>query len=306
MDNTNTMVEAVGVRIGIDIGGTKIAAVILDENGKEQARFRADIPRDYSATIKIISETVSYLENEASPAARIGISMPGFINGAGKTMLVANLPWLQGRVFRSDLECLLNRPVNIGNDANCFALSEATDGSAAGAAVVFGVILGTGVGGGLVVNGQVVAGANTTAGEWGHNPLPWHEASDGAEITCSCGQSGCIETWLNGAALSRSYLSVAKRVAKPEEISRLAGKGDQCARDAISLYEKRLARALGAAINFLDPDVIVLGGGLSEMPNLYTRVPRLWSRYTSSGAMATRLVKAKYGPDSGVRGAAWL
>ena len=144
------------------------------------------------------------------------------------------------------------------------------------------------------------------AGEWGHNPLPWREASDGAEITCGCGQSGCIETWLNGAALSRNYLSVARRAAKPEEISRLAGKDDQHARYAISLYEKRLARAIGAAINFLDPDVIVLGGGLSAIPSLYTEVPRLWSRYTSSDAMATRLVKAKYGRDSGVRGAAWL
>ena len=300
------MVEPAGMRIGIDIGGTKIAAVILDEKGREQARYRADIPRDYSDTIEILSETVAQLENQARPAARIGISMPGVVNGAGEPMLVVNLPWLQGRTFRSDLERLFDRPVHIGNDANCFALSEATDGAASGAAVVFGVILGTGVGGGLVVDGRVVAGANAMAGEWGHNPLPWREASDGAEITCGCGQSGCIETWLNGAALSRNYLLVARRAAKPAEISRLAGKGAQHARNAISLYQKLLARALGAAINFLDPDVIVLGGGLSAIPSLYTEVPRLWSRYTSSGAMATRLVKAKYGPDSGVRGAAWL
>lgn len=300
------MAESAGMRIGVDIGGTKIFAVILDEKGREQARYRADIPRDYSATIKIISETVAQLESQARPAALIGISMPGVINGAGEPMLVANLPWLQGKPFRSDLERLFDRPVHISNDANCFALSEATDGAAVGATVVFGAILGTGVGAGLVVNGRVLAGANATAGEWGHNPLPWREASDGGEITCGCGQTGCIETWLNGAALSRDYLSLAGRQAKPEEISRLAGGDDEHARRAIALYETRLARALAAAINFLDPDVIVLGGGLSAIPSLYTEVPRLWSRYTSSGAMATRLVEAKYGPHSGVRGAAWL
>jgi fructokinase len=300
------MAEPTGMRIGIDIGGTKIAAVILDEQGREQARYRADIPRDYSATIGIISKTVAQLENESRPAAQIGISMPGVVDGAGEPILVANLPWLQGRPFRSDLEDLFERPVHIGNDANCFALSEATDGAAAGAAVVFGVILGTGVGGGLVVNGRLIVGANATAGEWGHNPLPWRMASDGDEITCGCGQIGCIETWLNGAALSRDYLSLAGRQAKPEEISRLAGDGEQHARHAITLYETRLARALAAAINFLDPDVIVLGGGLSAIPSLYTEVSRLWSHYASSGTLATRLVEAKYGPDSGVRGAAWL
>lgn len=294
------------MRIGIDIGGTKIAAVILDEEGREQARCRADISRDYNGTIDIISKTVAQLESQVRPAARIGISMPGVVNGAGEPMLVANLPWLQGRPFRSDLERLFERPVHIGNDANCFALSEATDGAAAGAAVVFGVILGTGVGGGLVVNGRIVAGANATAGEWGHNPLPWREPSDGDEITCGCGQTGCIETWLNGAALSRDYFSVAGRAAKPEEISRLASSGQDHARHAVSLYERRLARALAAAINFLDPDVIVLGGGLSAIPSLYTEVPRLWSRYASSGAPVTRIVEAKYGPDSGVRGAAWI
>ena len=306
MDSINTMVEQDGMRIGIDIGGTKISAVILDEEGREQARCRSEIPHDYDATIDTIAEAVSQLEGQAQPAGRIGISMPGVVSGAGEPVLVANLPWLQGRPFRADLERLLDRPVRIGNDANCFALSGAPDGAAAGAGVVFGVILGTGVGGGLVVNGRVVAGANATAGEWGHNPLPWREGSDGEEVTCGCGQTGVIATWLNGAPLSRDYFAASGRTANAEEIARLAEEKDELARHAISFYEKRLARARAAAINFLDPDVVVLGGGLSAIPSLYAKVPRLWSRYASSGAMATRLVEAKYGPDSGVRGAAWL
>ncbi len=300
------MIEHGGMRIGIDIGGSKIAAVILDHEGREQARHRSDMPRDYSGTVEKISETVGRLEGRAQRAGRIGISMPGVVNGAGESVLAANLSWLQGKPFRHELELVLDRPVHIGNDANCFALSEATDGAAAGATTVFGVILGTGVGGGITVDGRVIGGAIATAGEWGHNPLPWRETSDGAEIRCGCGQTGCIETWLNGAALSRDYLSLAGRTAAPEEISRLAGEGDAPARQAISRYEARLARALAAAINFLDPDVIVLGGGLSAISSLYTNVPRLWARYASSNAALTRLVKAEHGPDSGVRGAAWL
>jgi fructokinase len=300
------MAEHSGMRIGIDIGGSKIAAVILDETGNEQARCRSDTPHDYGSTVEKISETVGRLEGQAQRAERIGISMPGVINGAGEPILVSNLSWLQGKPFRPDLERVLDRPVSIGNDANCFALSEATDGAAAGAKVVFGVILGTGVGGGIVVDGKVVGGANATAGEWGHNPLPWRESEDGAEISCGCGQTGCIETWLNGAALSRDYLSLAGRTATPEEISRLAGQDDAPARHAIFRYETRLARALAAASNFIDPDVIVLGGGLSAMSCLYTNVPNLWSSYTSSNAVLTRLVEAEHGPDSGVRGAAWL
>ena len=294
------------MRIGIDIGGSKIAAVILDREGREQARCRSEIPRDYDGTVEKISEAVAELERQSQRAGRIGISMPGIVNGAGEPTLVANLPWLQGKPFRSDLERRFDRPVHIGNDANCFALSEATDGAAASAKVVFGVILGTGVGGGIIVDGRAVTGANATAGEWGHNPLPWRDASDGAETTCGCGQTGCIETWLNGAALARDYLSVAGREAPPEEISRLAEDQDEQALGALSRYETRLARALAAAINFIDPDVIVLGGGLSAIPSLYANVPRLWARHASSKGVATRLVEAEHGQDSGVRGAAWL
>ena len=295
-----------GLRIGIDIGGTKIVAIILDREGREQARSRMDMPHEYGATIANVSDAVSQIERQTGRAAHIGISMPGVIGEAGEPLLVANLPWLQGKPFRSDLEQVFDREVRIGNDANCFALSEAVDGAAAGANVVFGVILGTGVGGGVVVGGRVINGANGTAGEWGHNPLPWREASDGAEIACGCGQLGCIETWLNGAALSRDYLAAARKSAAGKEIASLAAAGDEPARKAITRYESRLARALSAAINFLDPDVIVLGGGLSAISSLYESVPRLWSGYAASGAKATRLVAAMHGPDSGVRGAAWL
>jgi fructokinase len=294
------------MRIGIDIGGTKVAAVILDGKGREQGRCRNEVAPDYSATLESFAAVVAELERQAGAAGRVGISMPGVVNGAGEPQLVANLPWLQGKPFRGDLEQVLARPVAIGNDANCFALSEAVDGAARGAEVVFGVILGTGVGGGIVVRGRVVSGANGTAGEWGHNPLPWRDPSDGAETVCGCGQTGCIETWLNGGALARDYLALSGRAATAEEVSRQAEGGDEAASRAIAQFESRLARALAGAINFLDPDVIVLGGGLSQISRLYENVPKHWPRHASSGAGSTRLVKAAHGPDSGVRGAAWL
>ncbi len=294
------------MRIGIDIGGTKIAAMILDGEGRERARFRSEISRDYNGTVENISDTVSHLEEHAGRANRIGISMPGVVNRSGEPVMVANLPWLRDKPFRPDLERLFERPVHIGNDANCFALSEATDGSAAGAKLVFGVILGTGVGGAIVVNGQIVTGANAIAGEWGHNPLPWRTPEDGAETMCGCGQIGCIETWLNGAALSRDYQALSGSEAKAKEISRLAEENDAAAKQAISQYAERLARALASAINFFDPDIIVLGGGLSEISGLYEQVPELWGRHTGTKPTATRLVKAAHGPESGMRGAAWL
>jgi len=294
------------LRIGIDIGGTKIAAVILDKAGGEKARCRIDMPHDYDATIEELVNAVSQLERQAGHATHIGIGMPGIVNGGGEPLLVANLPWLHGTPFLRDLEQAFDRSVKISNDANCFTLSEALDGAAAGATVVFGVILGTGVGSGIVVDGRIVTGANGAAGEWGHIPLPWREPFDGAEIICGCGKIGCIETWLNGAALSRDYLASAHKFAAGKEIARLANDGDEAAREAISRYESRLARAFSAVINFLDPDVIVLGGGLSSISSFYKNVPRLWSEHTSSGAKSTRLVSAAHGPDSGVRGAAWL
>jgi len=295
-----------GRRIGIDIGGSKIAALILDGEGREQARWRREISRDYGGTVENISEMVSQLEAQAGPADRIGVSMPGVVNRAGEPVMVANLPWLRNKPLRLDLKRLFDRPVHIGNDANCFALSEARDGAAAGAKLVFGVILGTGVGGGIVVNGQILSGANAMAGEWGHNPLPWRVRSDGAESVCGCGQTGCIETWLNGAALSRDYERIAGKKAAAKDISRRAEENNEQAQQAVSRYASRLARALAGVINFFDPEVIVLGGGLSEIASLYDQVPRLWSQHTSWDAKSTRLVKAAHGPESGMRGAAWL
>ena len=295
-----------GLRIGIDIGGSKIAAVILDKGGRELASHRDETPHEYEAAIKKITNAVFQLEQQVDRAEHIGISMPGVFSADRKPLLVANLPWLEGTAFLRDLELIFGRKIKIGNDANCFALSEAIDGAASGAEVVFGVTLGTGVGSGIVVNGRVITGANGSAGEWGHNSLPWRMKSDGAENVCCCGRIGCVETWLNGAALSRDYFVVAQKPSEAKEIARLANQGDALARKAIARYESRLARALSAAINFLDPNVIVLGGGLSKVSSFYERVPQLWSHHVTSGAKTTRLVAAVHGPDSGARGAAWL
>ena len=293
------------MRIGIDIGGTKIAAVLLDEDGAEVARQRTGAPRDYEATLGVLGEIASLLEGEGGRAVAVGLSVPGVITARGELRRVVNLPWLEDRPLVADLEANLGRPVSIANDANCFALSEAIDGAASGARVVFGAILGTGVGGGIVVDRRVLAGANALAGEWGHNPLPWRDGAEPA-VRCGCGRTGCIETWLNGAALVRDYGSVCGREATVSEIVRLAGAGDPNAGAAVSRYKLRLAKALAAAINFLDPDVIVLGGGLSEISDLYASVPRLWAEYTLVAEPRTGLARARHGPDSGMRGAAWL
>jgi len=297
---------AAKIRIGIDIGGSKIAALIIDGPGQKEAHCRSKITRDYDDTVDKIYKIVLQLEAQAGPADKIGISMPGIISRNGEPLVMSNLPWLRGKPFRFDLEQRFKRPVRLGNDANCFALSEATDGAAAGARLVFGVILGTGVGGAIVVNGNIVTGANSSAGEWGHNLLPWRHGDEGVVIECGCGQIGCIETWLNGAALSREYASLSGKEATAKDISDFSDAGDEVAQQVIACYTERLARALATAINFLDPDVIVLGGGLSEIASLYEQVPKLWRAHTSSDASATRLVKAAYGPESGMRGAAWL
>jgi fructokinase len=228
------------------------------------------------------------------------------IGAGGELIRVVNLPWVEGRPLRSDLEQAVGVPVAIANDANCFALSEAVDGAAAGASVVFGATLGTGVGGGIVVAGQPLAGANAIAGEWGHNPLPLVAPEDGPPITCGCGRSGCVETWLNGAALARDFARVAGRTADGREIARLAAQGGPAALAALACYQRRLAIALAGVVNLLDPDVIVLGGGLSAIPSLYSEVPRLWLPLIVAPAPRTRLVPARFGAESGLRGAAWL
>jgi fructokinase len=294
------------IRIGFDIGGSKLAALAMDGDGRQVARARQDVPRTYAATIETIVATVADFEGAHGPAAAVGIAMPGLIGGDGALIRVVNLPWLEGRPLRSDLARALGKPVAIANDANCFALSEAIDGVAAGAGVVFGAILGTGVGGGIVVGGRPLPGINAIAGEWGHNPLPGIAAADGPPVVCGCGRTGCIETWVNGRALARDYRVVAGRELGASEIARLAEGGDVAAVSALARYQRRLASALAGVVNLLDPDVIVLGGGLSAIRSLYAEVPKLWAPLIVAPEPRTRLVPARFGPESGLRGAAWL
>ena len=294
------------VRIGFDVGGSKIAAIALDPQGRELARRRRDVPRDYEGSLAALVEMAADLIGAHGPAAAVGIALPGMI-GAGRDLIrVVNLPWLEGRPLAADLEHAVGLPVAIANDANCFALSEAVDGAAAGAPVVFGATLGTGVGGGIVVAGQPLPGANAIAGEWGHNPLPLLAPEDGPPVACGCGRTGCIETWLNGRALARDFARVAGRAADGPEIARLAAQGDAAALAALARYQRRLATALAGVVNLLDPDLIVLGGGLSAIPSLYTEVPKLWLPLIVAPTPRTRLVPARFGTESGLRGAAWL
>jgi fructokinase len=294
------------IRIGFDIGGSKLAAIALDAGGRELARVRQDVPQSYAATLEAVRAVVASFERTHGAAAAVGIAMPGMIGAGGALIRAVNLPWLEGRPLQSDLARALGKAVAIANDANCFALSEAIDGAAAGAEVVFGAILGTGVGGGIVVGGKPLAGANAIAGEWGHNPLPGADAADGPPAVCGCGRTGCIETWLSGAALARDYRSVAGREARGPAIARLAEQGDAAARTALARYQRRLATALAGIVNVLDPDAIVLGGGLSAIRSLYAEVPRLWAPIIVAPQPRTRLVPARFGPESGLRGAAWL
>jgi len=283
------------LRIGIDIGGTKIEALALDAAGREVFRRRIPTPRgDYDATVAAVVSLVA----EAG-AGTVGVGIPGALSRATGLVKNANSTWLNGRPLKGDLERELKRQVRLENDANCFALSEAVDGAGQGARVVFGVILGTGVGGGIVVDGRVLTGPNAIAGEWGHNPLPLPTAADLPLPACYCGRFGCIETYLSGPGLARDHKAVTGESASPEEI---------VARNSntISRYEERLARALATVINLLDPDVIVLGGGMSNIERLYGEVPRLWERHVFSDRVTTRLARHAHGDSSGVRGAAWL
>ena len=293
------------MHIGIDIGGTKLAAIALDANGRERARLRQPTPTSFDGVIDAVAGVVDRLETEGGRAPGVGISLPGIITRAQEISMIVNLPWLEGTPLRQALEARLARPVTLANDANCFALSEATDGAGAGAEVVFGVILGTGVGGALVVRGEIVVGANATAGEWGHNPWPTPGAGG---VPCTCGRfaQGCVETWLNGAALARDYAALGGGEATAEKIAALADAGDARAADAIARYAERLAQALAGVINVLDPDAIVLGGGLSEIAALYRLVPAAWGAHASVARPATKLVRARFGPESGLRGAARL
>ncbi len=295
------------LRLGVDLGGTKIELIALDGEGRERLRRRVATPQgDYRATLAAVAALVRGAEAELGGEATLGIGTPGAISPATGLMKNANSVCLNGRPLKQDLERLLGRPVRMANDANCFALSEATDGAAAGAEVVFGVILGTGCGAGVVVRGQVLTGPSAIAGEWGHNPLPWPEDPERPGPACYCGKRGCLETWLSGPGLARDLRAAAGLDLAAAEIARRAEAGDAACEAALGRYEDRLARGLAQVINILDPDAVVLGGGLSKLARLYERVPRLWGRYVFSDAVRTRLLPPRYGDASGVRGAAWL
>ena len=297
-------------RIGIDLGGTKIEIVALDDAGQQRYRQRiATPPGDYAATIQAIVQLVRQAESVLGAPGCVGIATPGAVSRVSGRIKNANSLCLNNQPLVEDVQRALQREIRIANDANCFALSEATDGAGTGADIVFGVILGTGVGGGVVVHRRLLTGANAIAGEWGHNPLPVHASSaTSAELpghACYCGKRGCIETWLSGPALARHFLEDTGRALPAEQIVAQAASDPQC-EAALRAYEDRLARSLASIINVLDPDVIVLGGGLSGIARWYDTVPRLWTRYVFSDHVATKLLPPKFGATSGVRGAAWL
>jgi len=297
--------------IGVDLGGTKIETILLDAAGRERWRERVATPQgDYRETLAAVAALVARAERDAGLGkARIGIGTPGSATRSG-LLRNANSTCLNGQPLQRDLEALFARPVRMANDANCLALSEATDGAGAGADVVFAVILGTGVGGGLVVRGELLAGANGLAGEWGHNPLPWPDADDAHPAACYCGKTGCIETWLSGPGLARDHALHGGKPLTAQQIARRAADGDAACNASLKRHESRLARALAAVINLVDPDVIVLGGGLSRIDRLYAAVPALWTRHVFSAGVdepvRTRLAQSVHGDSSGVRGAAWL
>ena len=293
------------MRIGLDLGGTKIEGIALDADGREAGRKRVATPRgDYDATPQAISSIVQTLEDGADRRATVGIGIPGAPSISTGLIKNANSTWLIGRPLSHDLERVLNRPVRLANDANCFALSEATDGAAAGADVVFGVILGTGCGGGIVVRGYVLTGPNALSGEWGHNPLPAPRDDERPGPACYCGKQGCLEVFLSGPALARDYAEGGGAKVDAMEVARRAA-SEPLADRILTRYEERLARALTTVVNFLDPDAIVLGGGLSNIDRLYSNVPPLLEPFGGE-PLRTRLVRAKHGDSSGVRGAAWL
>jgi fructokinase len=295
------------LRIGVDLGGTKIEGVALDRAGRELLRRRVPTPRnDYDATLGAVAELVFGIESELGCRGSVGVGMPGTLSPATGLVKNANSVWLNGRALDADLSARLGRRLRFANDANCFTLSEATDGAGRGAGCVFGVIIGTGTGGGLVVHGRVWTGPNAIAGEWGHNALPWPEDAERPGPRCYCGRFGCIETFLSGPGLTDDHALSAGKHMMPIEIAAGAQSGDAGCRATLERYERRMARALASIVNVLDPEVIVLGGGLSNLPGLYRNVPRLWERWVFSDRVDTRLVPPRHGDSSGVRGAARL
>ncbi|OGA31402.1 MAG: transcriptional regulator [Betaproteobacteria bacterium RIFCSPLOWO2_12_FULL_62_13b] len=295
------------LRFGIDIGGTKIEIIALDADGRQLLRRRvATAANDYAATLQRIAALVHSAERELNQTGTVGVGTPGALSLATGLIKNSNSLSLNGKPLKDDLERLLEREVRIMNDANCFALSEATDGAGAGAANVFGVILGTGVGGGLVISGRPVVGVNAIAGEWGHNPLPLAPEEDLPLPRCNCGRFGCVEAYLSGPAFAQDHERHTGQKLQPAEIVAAVEAGDAAAMSSLERYERRLARALAIVINIVDPDVIVLGGGMSNVERLYSEVPRHWLPHVFSDRVDTRLGKHRHGDSSGVRGAAWL
>ncbi len=295
------------MRIGIDLGGTKIEAIALDDRGETLVRRRVPTPcGDYPAILDAVGDLVAFVERETSRRGSVGIASPGAISKQTGLIKNSNSTGLNGKPLDRDLARRLGREIRLENDANCFALSEAVDGAAADASVVFGIILGTGVGGGLVVDKATITGRNRIAGEWGHNPLPWPRENERPGPPCYCGKTGCIETFLAGPGLARDYCDRTGKKLTPEAIALAATRGDGDAVACFELYRDRLARGLAGVINVLDPDKIVLGGGLSNVAQIYEELPALVERYAFSDGIDTPIVRARHGDSSGVRGAAWL
>jgi fructokinase len=294
-------------RIGVDLGGTKIEAAAIDSGGLIAVRRRVATPvGDYDRTVAVVAELARAVEAEIGSRSSIGIGIPGTVVARTGLVKNANSTCLIGRPLGRDIEAALGRPVRLANDANCFALSEASDGAAAGCHSVFGVILGTGVGGGVVIDGKIVVGANAIAGEWGHNPLPWPRADELPGPPCYCGRHGCVETFLSGPGLAADHRRRGGDAAAGEAIAAGAAAGDAACAGTLDRYAERLARALAHVINVLDPEAIVLGGGLSAITELYEAAPRLWRPYVFSDEVVTKLLPPRHGDASGVRGAAWL
>jgi len=295
------------VRVGIDLGGTKIEFVALESDGRELHRHRVATPRgDYAGTIRAIKEGVEKIEAGLGRSASVGVGIPGTISGITHTVKNANSTWMNGRPFDRDLGAALGREVRCANDANCLALSEATDGAGAGKRVVFAVVLGTGCGGGIAIDGRVHNGRNGVAGEWGHTTLPWMRADEFPGPECYCGFQGCIETWISGTGLEADYERATKTKLKGKEIVRRSEAGEAPAMASLERYADRLTRSLAQIVNILDPDIIVLGGGVSQVPRLYADVPQRLKDYVFGKEADTPVVAAKHGDASGVRGAAWL
>ncbi|GKO41360.1 fructokinase [Klebsiella quasipneumoniae] len=298
------------MRIGIDLGGTKTEVIALSDQGEQLFRHRLPTPReDYRQTIETIATLVAMAEQATGQRGTVGMGIPGAISPYTGVVKNANSTWLNGQPFDKDLSLRLDREVRLANDANCLAVSEAVDGAAAGAHTVFAVIIGTGCGAGVALNGRAHIGGNGNAGEWGHNPLPWmndDELRYRAEVSCYCGKQGCIETFISGTGFATDYQRLSGKGLTGSEIMRLVGEGDEKAELALSRYEQRLAKSLAHVVNILDPDVIVLGGGMSNVERLYQTVPDLVKQWVFGGECATPIRKAMHGDSSGVRGAAWL